>query len=76
MQPAAEKMVIVFNANDNSINNALTSHVVNVWKAHGANLTTYEFEASLKLPHDLIDPTQSDQQIDVVYPRLIDLIND
>ena len=75
VQPAAKKILIVFNANDDSINNALTSHVVNVWKAHGANLTTYEFEASLNLPHDLIDPTQPDQQIDVVYPRLIDLID-
>ena len=75
VQPAAKKILIVFNANDDSINNALTLHVVNVWKAHGANLTTYEFEASLNLPHDLIDPTQPDQQIDVVYPRLIDLID-
>ena len=75
VQPAAKKILIVFNANDDSINNALTSHVVNVWKAHGANLTTYEFEAGLKLPHDLIDPTQSDQQIDIVYPRLVDLID-
>ena len=75
VQPAAKKMMIVFNANDNSVNNALTSHVVNVWKAHGANLTTYEFEIGLKLPHDLIDPTQPDQQIDIVYPCLVDLID-
>jgi pimeloyl-ACP methyl ester carboxylesterase len=75
VQPAAKKMVVVFNANDNSINNALTMRVVNIWNAHSANLTTYEFAASLKLGHDLIDPAQPDQQIDIVYPRLIDLIS-
>ena len=49
--------------------------VVKIWQAHSANLTTYAFEAELKLRHDLIDPTQPDQKIDIVYPRLIDLIN-
>jgi len=73
VQPAAQKMVVVFNANDNSVNNALTMAVVKLWQAHAANLTTYEFEANLKLGHDLIDPAQPDAQIDVVYPRLIDL---
>lgn len=75
MQPAAKKMVVVFNANDNSVNNTLTMNVVKLWQAHNANLTTYEFEANLKLGHDLIDPTQPDAQIDIVYPRLIDLIS-
>jgi pimeloyl-ACP methyl ester carboxylesterase len=74
LPPAAKKMVVVFNANDNSINNALTMDVVKFWQAHGANLTTYEFETSLKLGHDIIDPTQPDQKIDIVYPRLIDLV--
>lgn len=73
-QPAAKKMVVVINANDNSVNNALTMDIVKIWQAHNANLTTYEFEVNLKLPHDLIDPTQPDAQIDIVYPRLIDLI--
>ena len=75
MPPFAKKLVVVFNPNDNSVNNALTMEVVKIWQAQDANLTTYEFEASLKLGHDLIDPLQPDQQIDIVYPRLIDLIN-
>jgi pimeloyl-ACP methyl ester carboxylesterase len=73
MPQAAKKMVVVFNANDNSVNNDLTMDVVKNWLAHNANLTTYEFDAGLKLIHDLIDPNQPEQQIDIVYPRLIDL---
>ena len=73
IQPAAKKMVIALNTNDNSVNNALTTDVVKLWQAHAADLTTYEFEANLKLGHDLIDPAQPDARIDIVYPRLIDL---
>jgi len=72
-KPAAQKIVVVFNANDDSVNNVLTMDVVKNWQAHAANLTTYEFEANLKLGHDIIDPAQPYQQIDIVYPRLIEL---
>jgi hypothetical protein len=46
---------------------------VKLWQSRGASVNTYEFDASLKLDHDLIDPTQPHQQIDIVYPRLIEL---
>jgi carboxylesterase len=75
MPPAAQKIIVVTNANDPSVNNALTTNVVKTWQAHAANVSTFEFVADLRLGHDLIDPTQSDQQIDLVYPRLIDLVN-
>jgi len=72
--PAAHSLLVVTNANDMAINNTLVMQVVKDWRAHGASLTTYEFEAGLKLGHDLIDPNQPDAQIDVVYPQLIKLI--
>ena len=73
--PAAKKMVIVFNDNDGSINNEMTTKVVNIWKRQYTNLTTSEFKADLKLPHDIIDPAQPDQRIDIVYPQLLELLN-
>ena len=72
--PAAKKLLVVTNANDASVNNDLTAEIVANWRQHGANLATYEFPTDLKLGHDLIDPTQADQQIELVYPQLIDLI--
>jgi len=73
--PSAKKIVIVLNANDKMINNEMTMKMVNIWKKHHAALTRYEFEADLKLCHDIIDPAQPDQRIDIVYPRLMELIN-
>lgn len=72
--PAAHTLLVVTNANDTSVNNALTADVVEDWREHGANIKTYEFEADLGLSHDLIDPATPDERVDIVYPRLIDLI--
>jgi hypothetical protein len=35
---------------------------------------TYEFPATLKLPHDLIDANKSDSNVEVVDQKLIELI--
>jgi len=72
--PAAASILVVTNANDTAVNNVLTGAVVKAWREHKASVTTYEFEADLRLGHDLIDPTLPDARIDIVYPRLIDLI--
>ncbi len=72
--PAAKKVVMVFNANDDQINNELTQDIVERWQSHNIDLITYEFDASLKLSHDLIDPSHPGQRIDIVYPKLVELI--
>ncbi len=71
--PAAKKIVMVCNPNDSSISKECTLQIVERWKAHQANLTSFTFDASLNLGHDLIDPNQAEQRIDIVYPKLIEL---
>ena len=69
-------IVVVTNANDKDVNNALTLEIVQRWQKNGATIETFEFPLTLGLGHDLIDPEQPDQQIDIVYPQLIDLVAD
>ena len=71
--PTVQRVIVVTNANDTSVNNALIAEVVAHWQADGAHIETYEFPLSQGLIHDLIDPDQQDQKIEVVYPELIDL---
>jgi carboxylesterase len=73
--PAAHRVIVVTNTNDTSVNNKMTANVIKRWKRPEVNIETYIFPSSLGLTHDLIDPEQQDQRIDVVYPRLIDLMN-
>jgi esterase/lipase len=72
--PAAKKLLVVTNANDESVNNPLTRDVVKAWQAHGANLATYEFEAGLMLEHDIFIP--DNPMIETVYIRLTALVNE
>jgi hypothetical protein len=73
--PGARSIVVITNAADQAVENATTARVVTDWQAHGANVTAYEFPASLQIDHDMIDPHRDDQHIDLVYPKLIELIN-
>jgi alpha-beta hydrolase superfamily lysophospholipase len=73
--PAARRIVMVLNGGDKAINNAVALTLVRRWRARrGTDVTTYRFPASLALIHDMVDPQQKAQQIDRVYPVLLDLI--
>jgi alpha-beta hydrolase superfamily lysophospholipase len=73
--PKALSVVVVTNPADEAVNNAYADETVRRWKAAGArNVYGYEFDPDLKLKHDLIDPEQTYQRIDMVYPILIDQI--
>jgi esterase/lipase len=73
--PAAKKIVMVINPTDESIDNERILEIIKNWQAWWAGLSIYRFDAALGLRHDLIDPTQPYQQVDIVYPPLIDLVN-
>jgi esterase/lipase len=73
--PAAHSVLVIFNANDTSVNNELNAHIADEWRARGANLSTYEFGLEIGLGHDMIDPGDKDANIELVYPRLIELID-
>jgi carboxylesterase len=73
--PIAKEMLLIVNDNDQSVSGDLITQIVADWEKHNAPLTTYHFDVSLGLPHDLIDPNDLNQQIDLVYPILIEQIN-
>lgn len=70
--PATRSIVVVNNASDHAVNNALTRKIAETWANQGAMVEVHEFDQSLQLGHDLIDPFRSDQKVDVVYPRLME----
>ncbi|MEZ4769589.1 MAG: hypothetical protein R2844_14305 [Caldilineales bacterium] len=43
-------------------------------RLQGSAVETYQFPAQLGLPHDVIDPNQTEQKVDEVYPVLVELI--
>jgi carboxylesterase len=73
--PAAQSILVVTSAFDTVVDNVTIRMLVSRWRAHNAqNLTTYEFPLDQRIVHDMIDPVRGDQQVDKVYPVLLDLI--
>jgi len=73
--PQAEKISVVTIEGDEAVNNDITQDVVQQWKDKGhSDILTYEFPKELGLVHDIIDPNQTKQRIDIVYPKLIEVL--
>ena len=73
--PLAHRLIVVTNANDQAVDNTVTAQVVAAWRAHGRAVETFEFPARLGLPHNLIDPGETGQRVELVYPKLVALID-
>jgi carboxylesterase len=71
--PAARELVLVTVGADPAVSNPEIARLAEMWRSRApGRVETYEFPESLKLGHDLIDPEQPYQRVDVVYPVLID----
>lgn len=73
-RPAAKHIQVVTSAFDTAIHLPTVYKVTEQWKERGGNVSTYEFPKEEKIWHDMIDPAQSTQRIDVVYPVLLPLL--
>ncbi|MGE3272950.1 MAG: alpha/beta hydrolase [Chloroflexota bacterium] len=74
-RPAGQHLIVVTNANDMAVSNQLTRQLVSIWQSRGLRrVEFYEFDRAEQLEHDLIDPNNPKQRIDLVYPILLDLV--
>jgi len=74
-KPAVQSVLVVANAADPSMNNAIIRSLVQRWQKNGLKYCEmYEFDASHHLPHDIIGTKNPQQQVAFVYPILLDLI--
>jgi len=74
-KPVARSILSITSAKDVAVNNRVIAQVANRWRAMGANISEYQFQGDpAPILHDIIDPTQANQNIDYFYPILIDLI--
>jgi hypothetical protein len=71
----AGRTILVSNSADDTVNLPLLDTLERRWEALAPDTSTaYTFDASLGLPHDIIGPDREDQQVDKVYPVLLDLL--
>jgi len=76
VKPAAGSILTITNANDESINNEVVAEFEKIWRDYGGGiLQTFQFSKDLQLPHDLITVGRPNAKIELVYPKLHELIN-
>jgi carboxylesterase len=74
-RPAAGEIIVITNANDESVNNAVVAEFERLWAEHGEEfLTTFQFDKNMGVPHDMITASRPENRIDLVYPKLLELI--
>ena len=73
-QPAVRSLLVVMNPHDEVVDNHVIRQMVSGWRACGATVPVYEFDADLELIHDLIDPAQTLEKVEAVYPILQTLL--
>lgn len=75
VKPAAGSILVITNANDESVNNAVVAEFEQMWLDHGEEfLQTYQFPKEQGIPHDMITYTRPGGHPDIVYSKLLELI--
>lgn len=74
--PAVREILVVSNAADTAVSNGATAAVADAWVRNGAVVRRFVFPADLGLNHDVIDVNQPEQRVELVYPTLIELIEE
>lgn len=73
--PAAGAIIMITNAADPSVNNPLNYQTFALWQEKRPSVVdSYEFPEQMELPHDLITPTRPGNRVDLVYPKLYELL--
>ena len=74
-RPKARDLAVITNAAEPRLDNRFTYQLIEAWRGRGAEVKTYEFPASAHLPHDLIDPANEEQNMELAYPVVIRAID-
>ena len=70
------QMIVVTTAKDNTANNGSTAKLVELWRQAGAEVVTFEFEPSLDIPHNSVDPAADAAKKQLVYAKLLELLGE
>jgi len=72
--PRTHAIRMLVNAHDQTINRTLVDNLVASWRAKGASVETHELSDTLRLPHDVVDPTERGAKPSVTEPLIVALL--
>jgi alpha-beta hydrolase superfamily lysophospholipase len=67
--PLAKHLAVILSDNDKAVHMGLVEQLARDWERHAPERVTFQrFPAEFRIHHDMVDPTQPAQRIDLVYP--------
>ena len=70
------KIHFLITATDDATNNPLTKKIAaTLSKSNPTSVTIEEFPAKLKIPHDMVDPSQPNANTEIVYKKILELLD-
>jgi carboxylesterase len=74
--PRVQDVVLVTSKRDEAVSDYIGWKLIGLWRAKGLfKFAAVEFPKAMEIEHDMIDPAQKYQQIEIVYPVLVSLLN-
>lgn len=73
-KPLGKDCILVTNANESAVNNSVSRGLLAQWKINGANYSDVVLSGLGPPRHDIIDPTTFPQGVELVYPRLEEIV--
>jgi pimeloyl-ACP methyl ester carboxylesterase len=74
--PKVQDVALVTSQSDDAVSDFVTSRLMGLWRKKGlVRFASMDFPKAMKIEHDMIDPSQKNQQTDIVYPVLVKLLN-
>ena len=74
--PLAQRLVVIMSESDSAVHHGLVERLARDWQRHAPDRVIFQrFPAHLHIHHDMVDPTQPTQRVDLVYPILSALAN-
>jgi pimeloyl-ACP methyl ester carboxylesterase len=70
-----KKYLVITNENDSLYDNRKTRQFVNLLKNYATEVATYAYPRRVQLGNDIIDPSRTYEQVDKVYPLLVEMIS-
>ncbi|OHE77728.1 MAG: hypothetical protein A3F67_09755 [Verrucomicrobia bacterium RIFCSPHIGHO2_12_FULL_41_10] len=69
------RLDILISSGDQKVNNRLTKKLTRKWSyANPGKVSLYEFPRALKIPHNSVDPNQPQSNVNIVYPKILEIL--
>ena len=74
ISPQARRIIVLENEIDVAVDSVIIRRLINNWRRHEAGIVHYVFPETLRMEHDIIDPLHPYEQSEIVYQKILNLL--